>query len=96
MCTLLRETSVALAGLPWRGGWQGDRERNRGLPGAEPRLWTLAWDRAGEPGTVHWRKEGEEGEPCPAMRGGAAADIPKLLPLAAIREELKTTIYRLL
>ena len=55
-CTLLREMSVALAGLPWKGGLQGDRERNSGLPGAEPRLWTLAWDRAGEPGMVPWRR----------------------------------------
>lgn len=83
-CTLLREVSVGLAGLPWRGGWQGDRERNRGLPGAEPRLWALAWDRAGELGIVPWRKEVEEGEHCPGTRGGAAAGVPKLLPLAVI------------
>lgn len=84
-CTLLREMSAALAGLPWRGGWwQGDREWNNGLPGAEPRLWALAWDRAGEPGVVCWSREGEEGEPCLVTRGGAAAGIPKLLPLAII------------
>lgn len=84
-CTLLRETSAALAGLPWRGGWQGDRERKRGLPGAEPRLWTLAWHRAGDPGIEPWRREAVEGEPCPGTRGGAAAvDIPKLPPLAII------------
>lgn len=92
-CTLLRETSAALAGLPWRGGWQGDREWNSGLPGAELRLWTLTWDRAGEPGITAWRKEGEEGEPCPSMRG--AAGIPKLFPLAVIwTDKLKMTFDR--
>lgn len=74
---MLREMSVALAGLPWRGGWQGDRERNSGLPGAEPRPWALTWVRAGELGIVLWRREGEEGEPCPGTREGAAAGIPK-------------------
>lgn len=95
-CTWLREMSVALAGLPWRGVWQGDRERNSGLPGAEPRLWALAWDRAGEPGIVPWRKEAEEGEPCPVTRGDAVAGaIPKLLPLAIIwLDRLKITFDR--
>ena len=96
MCTLLRETSVALAGLPWRGGWQGDRERNRGLPGAELRLWAFTWDRAGEPGMA-WRREGEEGEPCPGTRGAAAAagGIPKVFPLVGIwLDRLKMTFDR--
>lgn len=75
---------MALAGLPCSGGWQGDREWNRGLPGAEPRLWALAWDRAGEPGAVCWSAEGKEGESCLVIRGGAAAGIPKLLPLTII------------
>lgn len=75
---------MALAGLPCSGGWQGDREWNRGLPGAEPRLWALAWDRAGEPGAVCWSTEGKEGESCLVIRGGAAAGIPKLLPLTII------------
>lgn len=75
---------MALAGLPCSGGWQGDREWNRGLPGAEPRLWDLAWDRAGEPGAVCWSTEGKEGESCLVIRGGAAAGIPKLLPLTII------------
>lgn len=35
-CTLLREMSEALAGLPWRGdGWEGDMKWKSGLPGAE-------------------------------------------------------------
>lgn len=74
-CTLLREMSAALAGLPCR---QGDRERNSGLPGAEPRLWTWAWDSAGEPGMEPWRREAVEGG------GAAAVVIPKLPPLAVI------------
>jgi len=86
---------MALAGLPWRGRWQGDRERNNGLPGAEPRLWALVWDRTGEPGNVPWRKDGEEGEPCPGTRGGAAAGSPKLLPLAVIwTDKLKIAFDR--
>lgn len=83
-CTLPREMSAALAGLPCSGGWQGDREWNSGLPGAEPRLWALAWDRAGEPGAVCWSTEAKEGESCLVMRGGTAAGIPKLLPLTII------------
>lgn len=92
-CTALRETSVALPGLPWRGGWQGDRERNSGLPGAEPRLWAWVWIRAGELGIVRWRRAGEEGEPCPGTRPGTAAGMPKLLPLAVIwLDKLKITL----
>lgn len=84
-CTLLREMSEALAGLPWRGdGWEGDREWNSGLPGAEPWPWALMWARAGEPGVAWWSREGEAGEPClVTWRGVAAvAGIPKLPPLA--------------
>lgn len=78
-CTLLSETSAALAGLPCRGPWQGDREWNSGLPGAEPRLlWALVWDRAGEPGIAAWSRACEEGEPWPGM---APTGIPKLPPL---------------
>ena len=95
---LLREKSEALAGLPWSGGWQGDRERNSGLPGAEPRLSALAWDRAGEPGSVLWRREAEDGEPCLVTRGDVAAGaIPKLLPLTIIwLDKLKITFDGLL
>lgn len=92
---MLRE-SVALAGLPWRGRSQGDSERKSGLPGAEPRLCALAWDRAGEPGNAPRRKEGEEGEPWPCTRGGAAAGNPKPLPRAAFwMDELRSTLYLL-
>lgn len=83
-CTLLREISLALAGLPWSGGWQGDRERNSGLPGAESKLWAFTWDKAGEPGKGPWRRAAEEGEPCTGTRGGAAAGTPKLVPLAVV------------
>lgn len=84
-CTLLREMSEALAGLPWRGDrWEGDREWNSGLPGAEPWPWALMWARAGEPGVAWWSREGEAGEPCLVKWRGAAAvaGIPKLPPLA--------------
>lgn len=81
-CTLLSEMSESLAGLPWRGGWEGDRERNRGLPGAMVRFWAAERDMAGEPGSATWSREAAEGEPSPGKRAGVAADIPKLLPPA--------------
>lgn len=86
---MLRESSGPLAGLPWSGGWQGDRERNSGLPGAEPRLWALAWDTAGDPSMELWRREAEEGMPCPDMGGGIACVIPKPLPRVIGQDKLK-------
>lgn len=83
-CTLFSEMSVARPGLLTRGGWLGDRNWKSGLPGAEPRSRALAWDNAGEPGIVWWRREGEEGQFCLGIRAGTAAGILKSLPPAVI------------
>ena len=73
--TLARDTSGPLEGLAGKGGWPGDMEWNSGLPGAEPRLWALDWDTAGEPGWRTWAIA-DELLACP----DTAAGIPKLAP----------------
>lgn len=83
-CTLFSEMSVVRPGLLWRGGWLGDKKWNSGLPGAEPRSRALAWDNAGEPGIVCWRREGEEGQFCLDTRAGTAAGILKPHPPVVI------------
>lgn len=81
--TLLREMSAPLPELPWRGGWQGDREQNTGLPGAT--VWFWERDKAGELGIEVWKREAAGLALCTGMKAGAgAAVIPKMLPAAVI------------
>lgn len=99
-CTLDRDTSGPLAGLPpWREGWMGDKERNRGLPGAEPSIWALAWDTAGEPGMVPGSREAEGASP--AMEVGTPIPIPNPPTVfiwtgkLAIKKHRKSTVCKI-
>lgn len=97
-CTLPREASgpSPLAGLPpWKEEWwKGERELNRGLPGAELSVWALVWDTAGEPGMGPGRREVEERGTWGTMapkEGGTTAPIEAAIPNPPPTRKLETT-----
>lgn len=79
--TLVRPTSVPLAGLSWLRERMGDRERKAGLPGAMPAAWLLTKELARVAGTGPRAGAGTGAEKEEASGAAAAAVVALASPI---------------